>query len=196
MKKIPLVSLFLLVIFLSFSVFIALTYLSQNQEVRNQAATSCSEAPVNTQFRKYTGKDTAWFEGSTFTTLKVNDAVDVNCFAKNGSALLTGGKVSVYNGSVTAANLVTTSTGPELRNFVLTKSGKYTFICENPAKTCSNTDSFTVTGTTQPPTTQPPTTQPPGNTAPAGISDLNKNGKADPDDYRLFLEDYLRNLNK
>ncbi len=195
MKKTSLISLFLLVIFLSFSVFLALTYINQSSDVRNQASTACAEDPVNTQFRKYTGQDTAWFDGSTFTTLKVNDAVDVNCFARNGGALLDKGKVSVYNGTVTAANLLTTSTGPELRNYTLTKTGKYTFICENPTKTCSNTDSFTVTGTTtQPPTTQPPTV--PGNPAPAGISDLNKNGKADPDDYRLFLEDYLRNLNK
>jgi hypothetical protein len=29
-----------------------------------------------------------------------------------------------------------------------------------------------------------------------GVSDLNKNGKADPDDYRLFIEDYRLQLSK
>jgi hypothetical protein len=193
MKKNQLFAISFLVIFLAFSVFLALTYLNQPLETRNQASTTCAEAPVNVQFRMYTGKDTAWFNGSTLTP-KVNDAVEVNCFAKNGAALLTGGKITVYNGTVTAANILTTSTVPELRNYKLTKSGKYTFVCENVNKTCSDQDGFTVTGTSTTPTDPQTPSNPGTNPAPAGISDLNKNGKADPDDYRLFLEDYLRHL--
>jgi hypothetical protein len=50
-------------------------------------------------------------------------------------------------------------------------------------------------GTTTTPTATP-TSSGSGSGASAGISDLNHNGKADPDDYRLFLEDYRNQLSK
>lgn len=259
-----------------------------SQENRGQAAT-CSEAPVDTQFRMYVaGQNNPWVGGAGFAP-KVGESIDVNCFAKNGSALLSQAKITATvtppGGSTKTYPIPAASNkGAYLTNLKLTEAGTYKFTCANTSNTCTNTDEFTVAGTAAAlpsPTLQmscqnskiagtatwtsgaaitelqidddnnwtngywkktlgsgavtssfPDGFTPSGRSgtleikantqywlrlasssafsetstftsnacnttgsgAATGISDLNKNGKADPDDYRLFLEDFRKRL--
>jgi hypothetical protein len=208
MKKNSFFFLITLLVFLSGATFLAFTYLGQPQDIRNQASETCTENPVNVQFRMWTGKDTYWINGSDMHP-KVGDYVEANCFAKNGSALLQSGKIVVYKGSVSPTNIVFTSTTPDMRKYQVKDAAKYIFVCSNPTQTCKDQDGFTVKASASPsPSPSPSVTPTPGvspspSTNPQacnglgyGISDLNKNCKADADDYRLFLEDYRLQLSK
>lgn len=107
---------------------------------------SCgAQQPVDTQFRR--SGQTTWVSGSTITNagLTPNTQIDVNCFAKNGSALLPGATIDItYPTGVTVV-----SSGPELRNFVLPQAGNYSFRCSSATiASCSNTDTLTVANST------------------------------------------------
>ncbi len=64
----------------------------QPQEIRQQAA-GCSESPVNVEFRKYTGKEEPGWK-SDLKNVYPGDKLDVNCFSKNGTQLLTNGRLT------------------------------------------------------------------------------------------------------
>ena len=122
---------------------------SAPQDIRQQAA-GCTEAPVNVEFRKYTGKDEpGWKDGANFKSIKVGDQFDVNCFAKNGSALLSNGKFSIkLDSKTTTIPASAYKSQTEIRGWKIDKPGKWTFTCSNSAG-CSNSDSITVTGTAE-----------------------------------------------
>lgn len=134
---------------LSVSLLLAVGYgVVLQTTVTTQAQASCSVAPVNVQFRRYTGTDTAWVEGSAMT-VQVGDVIDVNCFAQSGAQLLSGGQITAtraYQGQTSAVTL--NGTGTQIRQYTLAQPGTYTFSCSNSNNTCANTDTLTVTGVT------------------------------------------------
>lgn len=123
--------------------------------------TCSSQQEVNTQFRfSDSGSTTPWISGTELTNYRpqVGRQVDVNCFAKTGTALLSGGVVDVTmpNGQVYRA-----SNSPELRKFTLTSAGNYTFTCSSTTiNNCSNEDRFTVQVSASPVPTPIPTPVP------------------------------------
>ncbi len=126
-----------------------------------KAQTACSEAPVNVQFRQYTGTETSWLEGAGFAPV-VNSAIDVNCFSRNGGSLLTGGKLTAtrtYGGVTT--NISVSTWAREIRNYRITLPGVYTFTCRNTAGSCTNSDTFTVIGPSPSPIVNPSPTPSP-----------------------------------
>lgn len=110
---------------------------------------TCSEAPVNVQFRKWTGQDTPWIDGRQLE-LKAGEYVEVNCFAKNGTALLSNPRMSATvtaNGKTEAITLSNPNSA-EVRKLQVLKTGTYTFTCKNASNSCSDTDQFAVAGGT------------------------------------------------
>ena len=196
--------------------YITLLGIQQSQEVRGQAAGSCSESPVDVQFRVWTGKDTPWVAGDTMK-LKTGDVIDVNCFAKLGSKLLTNGGI-VGTVKTPDGQTVTVVNTPkaEVRKLTVTQAGTYTFICSNPTKTCTNQDGFTIAGTSTSTSTTPspcvsnsgghggtgtsgcpsPSVVPQPTSAPStgNPADLNRDGKVNILDYQLFLDAYRKAL--
>lgn len=161
---------FLFVAASAFVIWFSMSETNQTQEIRGQAygtdnggggsngggnngggnngggTATCSEDPVNVQFRVWTGQDTPWIDGKDIK-LKTGEFVEVNCFAKNGSALLQNPRMSatLTVNNTTEAVTLPNPNAPEVRKFAVTKAGVYTFTCKNAANTCSNTDKFTVT---------------------------------------------------
>lgn len=151
----------LAIVFVAVSAFViwfSLDASRQAQEIRGQAygdnggGGTCSEAPVNVQYRKWSGNDTPWVAGNQ-VTLKVGEYVDVNCFAKNGGALLSN---ATLTGTVTVGNRTENvqlpnpdpDGGAQIRKLQITKAGRYTFTCRNASNTCSDSDQFTVAAST------------------------------------------------
>lgn len=145
----------------AFVIWFSLDASRQAQEIRGQAyggggtatpAPTCSEAPVNVQYRKWTGADTPWVAGNQ-VNVKVGEYIEVNCFSKNGAQLLTNGNLT---GTVTAGGQTQPVAlpnpdpdgGAQIRKLQITKAGKYTFTCRNSANTCSDSDQFTVAAST------------------------------------------------
>ena len=92
----------------------------------------------------------------TAANYQVGQSIDVNCFAKNGTALLTGGNIMVTPPGGTETQASTTA---QLRNYIVQTAGTYTFTCKSSTlTTCSNTDSFTVLAAVATPTPTPVTT--------------------------------------
>lgn len=114
----------------------------------NDPAPSCSAyEPVNTQFRE--SGTFPWYAGSEFTNLEVNNRVDVNCFAQNGTSLLPGARIVVTrpDGSTQSFNQ------PELRNYQLVQAGQYSVRCESTTiPNCTDTDRISVQSTAATPT--------------------------------------------
>lgn len=110
---------------------------------------TCSENPVNVQFRKWTGNDTPWISGGELT-LKTGEFVDVNCFARNGSALLQNAQfvVTLTNNAQTETLNIPTDGNGQIRKMAISKAGQYRFVCRNSNNSCSDTDQFTVSGST------------------------------------------------
>lgn len=117
--------------------------------------TTCqAQQPVNTQFRL--SGNGPWYSGNEVSNqnLRAGQRLDVNCFAKNGTALLEGGVITVQTPSgqnYRAANAA------ELRNFAANEVGRYTFTCSSTTiNNCTDTDSLTVNVTgSAAPTPQP-----------------------------------------
>ena len=178
---------------------ISLQLSERSQDLSSQAASTCSQAPINTQFRRSGSTTTSWVEGSALTGLKVGDSIDVNCFAKNGSAQLSGGFVQITRKNPTTGqtSVVALPSGtalkPQLDRYTLTAAGDYTFTCTN-GSTCSNADIVKVIATSTPPAASPAASPSPGTpTSCAGgykLSDLNKDCKTTIQDYAVFLEDF------
>jgi len=142
----------------AFLIWVSITAISTTQEVRGQAygnageghhgghtggasQSSCAENKVNVQFRLWTGKDTPWVNGEDIK-LKVGDYVDVNCFARNGTALLQNPRMTL---SVDARE--TRLPNPnlaEIRKFQVNEAGVHRFSCKNASNTCSDVDLFSV----------------------------------------------------
>jgi hypothetical protein len=64
----------------------------QQQSTSSQAA-GCKEAPVNVEFRKNAKADTPWKSGNDIEP-ETGDILEVNCFSKGGTALLTNGEIT------------------------------------------------------------------------------------------------------
>lgn len=147
-----------LLIFLVSGLVVMSLSLSDSQDLRQQAAT-CNENPVNVEFRHYTGQDTpGWTSGSTFKA-NVGDKIDVNCFSKNGLALLSYGRIDGYLDGLKVLD----SRPTDIRGLTISKGGAYKFVCSNGAG-CYDSDSFIVTDTTSP----PPKPSPDPSPAPVG----------------------------
>jgi hypothetical protein len=117
---------------------------TQNQDVRQQAAGSCKEEQVNTEFRKYKkGTDKSWTSGKKMNS-KIGDKIDVNCFAKTGMALLSNGKINLkIDGKTTkipSSNII--NGGASLKAYEITQGGVHSFTCSN--STCKNTDKISI----------------------------------------------------
>jgi hypothetical protein len=235
MKKSQLIIfLSLLFVFVSgFVIWFSISETSRSQEIRGQAygtnggggnngggGATCNQAPVNVQFRKYEqGTDKPWISGQDLQNLNLKITkdtpveIDVNCFAKNGSAQLSGARINItrqYDDVVEVIPLQNPVV-PSLSKFVLSKAGKYTFTCSDANNICKDSDSFTIQSdlpascTYQqvqcvqapcPPVLECPSTTPSPSTGPTcgngkyAISDVNKDCKTDIQDYSLFLSDY------
>lgn len=178
--------------------------LPESQDIRQQAA-SCSENPVNVQFRLSGSQDTPWRPGESFQP-SVGDLIDVNCFAQNGSALLSNGLLDGFLDGV----LVLDGRPTEIRNLTISSPGTYKFVCSNGAG-CYDADNFVVidpnanrrSPSPEPspspvvdPTPSPvPTASPvPGVCPESFVSDLNNDCQVDVQDYTVFLEDFRQNV--
>lgn len=111
-------------------------------QTTTQGNACTSQQPVNTQFRL--SGNGGWVSGNDMTglNLKTGQNIDVNCFAKNGSALLEGGFIDLRkpDGSV-----VRVSSTAELRNVTLDQVGQYTYTCSSATiNSCADADSFSV----------------------------------------------------
>ncbi len=169
----------------------------QTQEIRQQAA-GCSEAPVNVEFRKYTGKDEPGWK-SDLNNVFPGDKLDVNCFAKNGTALLKNGKfTATLNGKPYTIPKAAFKSPTEIRGWKIPQEGKYVFTCSNGAG-CKDSDDIVIpkrpTRPTPTPTPTPPTspTPTPVVCVPPHVADLNHDCLVDIRDFDLFLKDFLAN---
>ncbi len=147
---------FILVLFLITALVVGFMLLNQSQDIRQQAA-GCNEEQVNVEFRKYSGpyaEKPGWKSGSSFN-FKVGDRVDINCFSKTGTSLLTGGTFSAtLDGKrISIPNSAYPKSRQEIRGFTIEEPGKYIFTCKNSR--CSDSDSFTVQGKKSTPTPLP-----------------------------------------
>lgn len=112
------------------------------------------QQPVLIQFQKPNASK--WVGGSDFTNQNINagNQVNVNCFSKNGTSLLTNGYIDVTDPTNHTYRASNTS---ELRNFQANQAGNYTFICRSSSlNNCTSQDSFK----TQLPPTYAPTYAP------------------------------------
>jgi len=103
-------------------------------------ATCADQQPLNTQFRR--SGATLWVSGQELMgqNVRVGDSIDVNCFAKNGSALLNNAVITI---TLPAGQTYQLANSPELRNYSLPASGTYQFTCSSATlATCADTDSF------------------------------------------------------
>lgn len=121
-----------------------------------QAASTCSsQQHVNTQFRLSGNGDTPWISGSELSAQqpRAGQRIDVNCFAKTGTAHLEGGVIDLRfpNGSTARV-----SNTPELRNYTLSAAGNYTFTCSSTTiAQCSDVDNISVITGSPAPTPSP-----------------------------------------
>jgi hypothetical protein len=110
---------------------------------------SCRDyRPLNTQFRK-TG-DSTWISGDDLSkkTLKEGDRIDVNCFAKTGTALLPNAVIDVRKPDGSTQRVANSG---ELRNYKIEQSGSYRFTCSSTKfDYCYDGDSFRVQKTVSP----------------------------------------------
>jgi hypothetical protein len=164
----------------------------QQQTIFSQAS-ACNEETVDTEFRLNADASTPWKSGNSLHA-KVGDVLDVNCFAKTGSALLTNatmiGKVDGETIDLHADSAM--YDGAQLRGLTIERAGRYEFTCKN--NRCSNKDSFTVAGASPSPT---PSVNPSPSSSPvAGCttfseSDLNEDCRSTVEDYDIFLRDFI-----
>lgn len=198
----------------AFVIWFSINETNRPQEIRGQAygesgggnngggnnggGATCSENQVNVQFRVWTGEDKPWINGSDIK-LKPGEYVDVNCFAKTGTALLQNPIMSatVTSGGVTENITLPNPNAAEVRKFQIPKAGTYVFSCRNTSNTCSDKDQFTVapvvTASATPSAT--PSVSPSASpvTGTFAASDLNKDGKTDIQDYVIFFNAYQQN---
>lgn len=184
-----------------FVVWFSVIESGRQQDLRGQAygTNQCADVPVNTQFRKWeAGTDKPWYEGKTIESYKLVVSadqpayIDVNCFAKNGTALLRNPKIEikrVFNNDTEVIPLQNPNV-PELRKFALTKPGKYTFTCSNTVGTCSNADGFTIANLDIKPTATPSASPVACGNGQYALSDVNKDCATNIQDYSVFLQDY------
>lgn len=116
--------------------------------------------PVNTQFRISRWlRDDPWLSGSDLQDLKPGEVIDVNCFAKNGTALLPDARIEITTPVGTL-----TRDGAELRRYRLAHAGDYSFRCVSTTlePVCADTDRLSVGVATTPTPTRTPTPVPTG----------------------------------
>lgn len=124
------------------------------------------QLPINTQFRRSGNNNTPWIDGNTITNngLTPGSRIDVNCFAKNGTALLANARMDITLPNGTSSRGLQMS---ELRNYYLGEVGVYHFRCyiAGQGGICTDTDTLRVqAGST--PTPTPTSTPSPTPTAP------------------------------
>jgi hypothetical protein len=116
---------------------------------------SCtSQLPINTQFRR--SGQSNWVTGNDLsaTNPQTGDQIDVNCFAKNGSALLPGAEIEL---TLPNGQKQMVSNNAELRNYALNSGkGYYSFRCVSATiNNCRDIDSIRVLGEDPAPTPTP-----------------------------------------
>lgn len=113
---------------------------------------SCNEQlPINTQFR--TAGTQTWLEGSALGELTAGQRIDVNCFAKNGTAALSNARIEITLPSGKTSTPVKASS---LSNYYLSETGTYRFRCYmSTDNQCQNTDNIRVKAATASPTPTP-----------------------------------------
>lgn len=114
----------------------------QTLNVNNESdnTDSLTECPsVNVEFR--VEGVTGWVSGSEISSRTLNQGFDlsINCFANNGTSLLSDGQLSLTRNS----NSVTFG-GNELRNINIGATGTYTATCNLSSGTTCDSDSFTI----------------------------------------------------
>jgi hypothetical protein len=172
------------------------------QDISSSAAAACDQAPVNVQFRLNTAikTDKPWKEGKDINA-NVGDTLEVNCFAEGGAALLDGGQITGKIGGK-VIDLEGSSSffdGTQVRGYVLSKTGNYSFECKKSDGSCSNTDTFVtdVRVATPSPVSSPTSsaspgvTPTPGNCTTFASSDLNHDCSSTIQDYDIFLHDFV-----
>jgi hypothetical protein len=199
MKRSSLLIFFILVIFLSAATFLIASYLNTSTDIRSQALVA-GIPPVDQRSVPPTGAILSQNGKGLTNQAAMNNGnfqVEGYCSLK-GLGAVTQNTTDWFCGStkltVTHFDEICRLTYNNNNTFVIhngtTSTPAYNWRCYKlAATTVSPTPSVSPSAT--PSTT--PTTTPQGNTT-YNISDLNKNGKADPDDYRLFLEDYQKHL--
>jgi hypothetical protein len=128
------------------------------QTTTNTTNTCSDQQLVLIQFQRPGAN--SWMGGSSFTNQNIqkNEQINVNCFAKNGTALLSGGYIDMTDPLGRSRRV---SDSSELRNFTVDTSGTYSFTCRSATiNQCTSGDSFQVQGT-NPPTPTPIQSQPP-----------------------------------
>ena len=103
-----------------------------------------TQQPVDTQVRVSGNDKTPWISGGDLSNQNIypGQKIDVNCFAKYGSALLENGVIDV---TLPNGKQERVSTTGELRNYALNNVGGYTFSCSSTSiPSCSNTDTVNV----------------------------------------------------
>lgn len=169
-----------------------------------QSGSGCSQAPVDVEFRKNTGEnpDKPWKSGNSFNA-KVGDMLEVNCFAKGGSALLSNGTIKgkVDGETIDLEDLSEYFDGTQVRGYEITQAGEYVFECKNNNGSCKNSDKFTVEAAALPSPTASASASPSPSPSPTGSpnpgcssfapSDLNRDCSSTIQDYDLFLRDFI-----
>ncbi len=118
------------------------TYAPSPASTANPYSICQDQQPVLIQFQKPNAG--RWVGGADFTnqTVTKGDQINVNCFSKNGTALLTNGYIDVTDPS---GQTYRASNTPELRNYQANLTGSYSFICRSSSLTsCNSQDSFRV----------------------------------------------------
>ncbi|MDQ3008970.1 MAG: PKD domain-containing protein [bacterium] len=87
---------------------------------------TCSDQGSKALLFKKPGENN-WVNGSEFSSkIAINQTFEVNCFAQNGTALLTDAKIEVKGPDSKTTQLSKTG---ELRNYKINKDGTYAFRC-------------------------------------------------------------------
>jgi hypothetical protein len=130
---------------------------NQSQENRQKAVvSSCSQAPVNVQFRKFTGQDTPWVNSASLAPLRAGDKIDVNCFALNGSAALKDSQITAI---LPDRSTKVISAEHTISGYAFTQAGSYTITCTSRTLLgCSDAETFTVLPPLATPTPSPTAT--------------------------------------
>jgi hypothetical protein len=114
---------------------------SSGSAPNNPPSTCQTESPL-IQFRRATNGN--WSSsGSVSPTIKVGESIDVNCFAKNGTALFQDGYITV---TTPFGQTTQVSNTAELRNYAVLTAGNYAFSCQSrTVSSCSSNDTLAVT---------------------------------------------------
>ncbi len=173
----------------------------QQQSTSSDASSSCAEAIVDVQFRKNATSSTPWVSGNALAP-RLNDRLDINCFARYGSTLLTHGTITgtLNSQPINFTGNATSNNGVEVRGYLISQPGTYVFTCKNTDNSCNDSDTFVIAGTASPSPSPSSSVSPSPSPSPAACtqfapSDLNKDCRSSVEDYDIFLNDFVSRQN-